>query len=327
MDNILVTGGAGYIGSHTCKALKKAGYRPVVLDNLTNGHSWAVKWGPIEVGDLCNKAFINNVMERYKPKAVIHFAGLIEVGESVTDPGSYYKANVTGSINLLLAMVEHKVDKIIFSSTAAVYGIPVLSEPVKEDCAKSPVNPYGNTKLMVENIIADFSKAYGLGYVLLRYFNAAGADPDGELGESHEPESHLIPRLLQAAYGSLASATINGDDYATPDGSCVRDYIHVTDLASAHVLALAKLNNKLCSEVYNLGYGRGYSVKEVLAAVNRITEVNMQVTIGPRRDGDPPTLVADSAKATTLLGWSPKHDSLDEIVATAWGWFLQQQKG
>jgi UDP-arabinose 4-epimerase len=325
MDNILVTGGAGYIGSHTCKALKNAGFQPVVLDNLSNGHAWAVQWGPIEVGDICDKDFLTSVMERYKPKAVIHFAGLIEVGESVTDPGSYYKANVTGTINLLNAMVEHKVDKIIFSSTAAVYGIPDLSSPVKEDCPKSPVNPYGNTKLMVENIIADFSKAHGLGYVLLRYFNAAGADTDGDVGESHEPESHLIPRLLQAAHGSVVKATINGDDYNTPDGSCVRDYIHVTDLASAHVLALAKLNGDFCSEVYNLGYGRGYSVKEVLAAVNRITGVELQVTIGPRRDGDPPTLVADSAKAIAQLGWSHKHDSLDKIVATAWRWFLQQQ--
>jgi UDP-arabinose 4-epimerase len=325
MDNILVTGGAGYIGSHTCKALKNAGFKPIVLDNLSNGHSWAVQWGPIEVGDICDKDFLTSVMERYKPKAVIHFAGLIEVGESVADPGSYYKANVTGTINLLNVMVEHKVDKIIFSSTAAVYGIPALSSPVKENWAKSPVNPYGNTKLMVENIIADFSKAHGLGYVLLRYFNAAGADIDGDVGESHEPESHLIPRLLQATHGSAAKATINGDDYDTPDGSCVRDYIHVTDLAAAHVLALSRLNSSFYNEVYNLGYGKGYSVKEVLGAVNRVTGVELQVTIGPRRDGDPPTLVADSAKAIAQLGWLPKHDSLDKIVATAWKWFLKQQ--
>ncbi|MBF0358696.1 MAG: UDP-glucose 4-epimerase GalE [Magnetococcales bacterium] len=325
-DTILVTGGAGYIGSHTCKALAEAGYKPVVLDNFSNSNSWAVRWGPLEEGDIGDKGFLDGVMQRHQPKAVIHFAGLIEVGESVKHPARYYQNNVSGTISLLSAMERHGVDKIIFSSSAAVYGTPELPAPLDEECSKSPVNPYGQTKLMAEKIIADFGESYGLGYVLLRYFNAAGADPAGELGESHDPESHLIPRLLEAAHGSGAGATINGDDYDTPDGSCVRDYIHVSDLAAAHVLALGKLENGLKNGIYNLGYGRGYSVKEVLQAVCRVTGVEVKATIAPRRAGDPPSLVADPSKVITELGWSPKHDTLDEIVSTAWSWFSRQSQ-
>ena len=323
MRNILVTGGAGYIGSHACKALSKAGYTPVTYDNLCFGHDWAVKWGPLERGDILDRARLDEVLKQYQPEAVMHFAAFAYVGESVTNPGKYYRNNVVGSLTLLEAMRDNGVETIVFSSTCATYGVPDLI-PIREDAPQHPINPYGASKLMVERMIQDFSAGHGLKFSSLRYFNASGADPDNQIGEDHEPETHLIPLVLDAASGRRASITVFGSDYETQDGSCVRDYIHVSDLASAHVCALEALKRGVPSGAYNLGNGLGSSVKEVIETVQHITGLSVSVLQGPRRAGDPAVLVTDASKARDELGWVPKMADLAEIIGTAWAWHQRQ---
>ncbi len=316
---ILVTGGAGYIGSHACKALSQAGFTPVVFDNLVYGHRDAVKWGPLVVGDLLDSHAIAQTLEAYKPHAVMHFAAYAYVGESVSDPLKYYRNNVVGSLNLFESMIKAGVDKLIFSSTCATYGLPV-QKLISESHPQNPVNPYGRSKLMVEQILRDFDHAYQMRAICLRYFNAAGADVAGDIGESHDPETHLIPLILDAAAGSGGGITIYGNDYDTPDGSCIRDYVHVSDLADAHVLALQALLNGASSCAYNLGNGRGYSVKEVIAAAKSVTGKEIPLSYGARREGDPASLVGDATLIKNALGWTPRYSDLSEIIASAWRW-------
>jgi UDP-arabinose 4-epimerase len=316
---ILVTGGAGYVGSHACKALAGRGYHPIVYDNLTFGHETAVKWGPLEVGDLADREALDVVFDRHRPQAVMHFAAFTYVGESVADPGKYYRNNVGGTLCLLEAMRDHGVDQLVFSSTAAVYGTPVAT-PIPEDAVKAPINPYGSSKWNAEGMIADFGRAHGLRSAALRYFNAAGADPDCEIGECHEPESHLIPLAMSAVTGDGPPLTIFGDDYPTADGTCIRDYVHVSDLADAHVLALERLSTSDGAEAFNLGTGRGASVRQVLEAVATASGQPVPHSIGQRRAGDPAELVSDPARAMQHLSWTPKFSSLETIVATAWAW-------
>jgi UDP-arabinose 4-epimerase len=319
---VLVTGGAGYIGSHACKALALAGYQPVVFDNLVYGHDWAVKWGPLEQGDLLDGDRLDQVFKRHKPVAVVHFAAYAYVGESVSMPLKYYTNNVAGSLSLFRAMLKHGVEHLVFSSTCATYGNP--QNPVLDEAhPQNPINPYGRTKLMVEAILRDFDQAYNLRSTSLRYFNAAGADLDGELGEVHDPETHLIPLALRAAAGSGAPLTIFGDDYPTPDGSCVRDYIHVSDLANAHVLALGGLEKGVSSGCYNLGTGRGYSVKEVVSTTQAGVGAPVPHSIGARRAGDPPSLVANAELFSSRFGWEPGVSDLETILESAWRWERQ----
>jgi UDP-arabinose 4-epimerase len=318
---ILVAGGAGYIGSHTAKALAQAGHEPIVLDSLQKGHRWAVRWGPFVEMDLADREALRSVFQKYSIGAVIHFAALIEAGESVREPAKYFRNNVANTLNLLDAMREAGVNRIVFSSTAAVYGNPQHT-PMAEDHPKQPVNPYGVSKLMVEQLLECYGAAYGLAWTALRYFNASGADPDGELGELHQPESHLIPRAIAAACGDLPSLQVFGRDYETPDGTAVRDYIHVADLASAHIRALDRLTRGDPRGAFNLGTGRGYSVREVIAAVERAGQ-KVPIEEAPRRAGDPPMLVADPARAGRELQWTPQHSSLDHIVETAWNWYTR----
>lgn len=320
---ILIVGGAGYIGSHVNKLLNKNGYETVVFDNLEKGHREAVKWGTLEVGDLGNIEEIEAVFNKYPIEAVFDFASYIEVGESVKDPEKYYLNNVKNTLNLLSVMRKHNVNKIIFSSTAAVFGMPERI-PISEDDAKQPINPYGKTKLMVENIFKDYDAAYGLRFVAFRYFNACGADKDGEIGEWHEPESHLIPILLEVAQGKREFFQLNGTDYATEDGTCIRDYVHVEDLAQAHLLGLKHLLDGGESKFYNLGSGKGYSNKQVMETAKEVTGVDFKVVYGPRREGDPDKLLASSEKIKQELGWEPKYTDLKEIIQTAWNW--QQKK-
>ncbi len=317
--NVLVTGGAGYIGSHACKALRVAGYNPVAYDNLSSGHEWAVKWGPLERGDILDFTRLIEVLNCYKPLAVMHFAGLIAVGESVEHPERYYRNNVIGSLSLLQAMREVGVNNVIFSSTAAVYGLP-KEAPINETSLEKPINPYGETKLIVERVLRDFGVAYGLNWTALRYFNAAGADPASETGEAHDPETHLIPIIIESIQGKRDRLTVYGADYDTPDGTCIRDYIHVSDLADAHVAALNRLRRGGSSGSYNLGNGAGFSVREVINTAQTVTGKIVPVTYGARRRGDPAVLVADASRATHELSWRPKISSLDEIIRTAWAW-------
>jgi UDP-arabinose 4-epimerase len=319
MIPVLVTGGAGYIGSHTCKALARAGYRPITLDNLVYGHEWAVRWGPLEIGDISDRACLDTVIERHRLEAVIHFAAYAYVGESVRDPGRYYRNNIAGTLTLLEAMRDHAIPHIVFSSTCATYGVPDRT-PITEDHPQRPINPYGASKLMVERMLADFEQAHGLGWIALRYFNAAGADPEGDIGEDHDPETHLIPLALQAAAGRGPQLQVFGDDYPTPDGSCIRDYIHVADLAEAHVMSLVHLRAGEASGAFNLGTGQGASVLEVIAVVERVTGRPVPREIGPRRPGDPPVLYADADKARRLLGWEPRYRKLAETIEHAWKW-------
>ena len=322
--NILVTGGAGYIGSHACKALAQAGFVPIAYDNLSFGHEWAVKWGRFEKGDILDRARLDKVLATYKPTAVMHFAAYAYVGESVEDPAKYYRNNVVGSLSLLEAMREHGVGQIVFSSTCATYGVP-QTVPIPDDHPQSPINPYGASKLMIERILTDFGAAYGMRSISLRYFNAAGADPDGEIGEDHDPETHLIPLVLEAAAGNRPNITIHGTDYDTPDGTCIRDYIHVTDLAEAHVLALEALRGGCDSASFNLGTGKGFSVREVIDTATTITGRSIPVVEGPRRPGDPSRLIADAARAKRELGWRPQYDHLNPMVATAWNWISKHR--
>ena len=318
-QSILVTGGAGYVGSHACKALAGAGWSPVVYDNLSRGHREAVRWGPLVAGDLHDHARLVAALRAHRVSAVMHFAAYGYVGESVSDPHAYYTNNLGGTLALLGAMREAGVDRIVFSSTCAVYGIPEML-PIRESAATAPLNPYGETKLAIERVLHWYDAAYGLRYVALRYFNAAGADPDGEIGEDHEPEPHLIPRVLRAALGRGDPVAIYGTDYPTPDGTAIRDYIHVSDLAEAHLRALRHLAAGGGSAALNLGTGRGHSVREVIAAVERIASRKVPQIEAARRPGDPPELVADPALARSRLGWQPRHSDLDTIVRTALAW-------
>jgi UDP-arabinose 4-epimerase len=322
MKNILVTGGAGYIGSHAAKALAEAGYRPVTYDNLVYGNYWAVQWGPFVEGDIGDRARLLATFDRYDIEAVMHFAAFAYVGESMVKPGLYFENNVTKSLTLLDAMNAAGVRHMVFSSTCATYGTPDRM-PITEDTPQCPVNPYGETKLMVERALHWHGKAHGLSSVALRYFNAAGADPDGEIGESHLPETHLIPLILDAALGRRAAIDIYGTDYPTPDGSCVRDYIHVSDLADAHVRALDYLLDGGTTTAVNLGTGHGHSVREVISAVERITGKRVPRREMPRRAGDPAVLIADPSRASTVLGWQPDYSDLDTIIRTAWSWHLR----
>lgn len=318
MKNILVIGGAGYIGSHMVRMLANQGYNPVVFDNLSKGHREAVANYPFELGDLGDKARLTEVFKKYGIEAVMHFAAFAEVGESVKEPSKYYHNNVAKVLDLLDALVENDIKYFVFSSTAATFGEPVRPK-IDESHPQNPINPYGNTKLMVEKILADFDTAYGLKATALRYFNASGADDSGEIGESHNPETHLIPIVLQAAAGKRASIKMFGTDYPTPDGTCVRDYVHVNDLARAHILALEKMFKDNVSERFNLGSGNGFSVAEIVKEAKRITDIDFTVEKAPRRDGDPAVLVADSAKAERILGWKPQYN-LTRIIETAWNW-------
>lgn len=319
MKHVLVTGGAGYIGSHTCKALAAAGYVPVSFDNLVYGHEWAVRWGPFVQGDILDRAQLDAAIEAWQPVAVMHFAAFAYVGESVENPGKYYRNNVVGSLNLLEAMRDHGIDKFIFSSTCATYGVPDVV-PIPETLPQRPINPYGASKLMIEQMLRDFDVAHGLRSISLRYFNAAGADHAGETGESHDPETHLIPLVLDAAAGTRPEIVVYGDDYDTPDGTCIRDYIHVTDLADAHVLALGALETGSPTTAFNLGNGRGFSVKEVIDTARAVTEHDIPVRMGARRPGDPPRLVGDATRIQKELGWQPRHADLADMIGTAWRW-------
>lgn len=316
---ILVCGGAGYIGSHINKALHQESYETITFDSLIYGHREAVKWGTFVKGDLANPDDLEAVFRDHDIDAVFHFAAFTYVGESVEDPEKYYYNNVTNTLHLLKAMRKHGCNKIIFSSTCATYGEPE-SVPITEDMPQHPINPYGATKLMVERIFRDYHAAYGLEFVVLRYFNAAGADPDGEIGESHNPETHLIPLVLDAASGKRADIKVFGTDYDTPDGSCVRDYVHVTDLASAHLLALHHLEAGRGSDFFNLGNARGTSVLEVVKAARQVTGRDFKVTLTKRRPGDPPKLVGSSEKAMRVLGWRPRFADIDAIIKHAWNW-------
>ncbi len=316
---ILICGGAGYIGSHTNKLLSQQGYDTVIFDNLVYGHKEAVKWGTFVQGDLKNQEEIEAMFQKYPIDAVLHFAAYAYVGESVREPEKYYYNNVVNTLNLLHVMRKHRCDKIIFSSTCATYGEPEKM-PITEEMPQKPINPYGFTKMAVERILKDYHNVYGLEYAVLRYFNAAGADPDGEIGESHNPETHIIPLVLDAASGKRPDIKVFGTDYPTPDGSCVRDYIHVTDLAQAHLLALKYLENGGQSDFFNLGNEKGTSVLEVVDAVKRVTGRDFKVTLADRRPGDPAVLVGSSEKAKCVLGWKPEYADIDMIVRHAWEW-------
>ena len=316
---ILVCGGAGYIGSHVNKQLHKEGYETVVFDNLVYGHREAVKWGHFEQGDLKNMEDIERVFQKYQIDAVFHFAAYAYVGESVLEPEKYYYNNVANTLNLLQVMRKYGCKRIIFSSTCATYGEPE-SVPITEDMPQNPINPYGATKLMMERIFKDYHTAYGLEFVVLRYFNAAGADPEGEIGESHNPETHIIPLVLDAASGKRADIKVFGTDYDTPDGSCVRDYIHVYDLATAHLLALHHLEAGKESDFFNLGNALGTSVLEVVKSVRKVTGKGFKVVLTDRRPGDPAKLVGSSEKAQRILGWKPVYGDIDTIVKHAWNW-------
>jgi UDP-glucose 4-epimerase len=316
---ILVTGGAGYIGSHVVKALGEEGYEILVLDNLSTGHDWAVLHGILVKGDLSDRTLVNEVIEDFSPDAVMHFAALIQVEESVREPLKYYRNNTVNTLNLLEVMKENGVKNFVFSSTAAVYGIPEKI-PVDEDAPLNPINPYGSSKVAVEMLLKDLSGNGDVRYVALRYFNVAGADPEGRIGQAYRESTHLITRALKTAKGEFSELSVYGNDYATPDGTCIRDYIHVDDLADAHVMALRYLVHEKRSEVFNCGYGHGYSVRQVVEKVKKITGVDFRVKETGRRAGDPPVLVAANAKIKRALNWNPRYDDLGYIIKTAWEW-------
>jgi UDP-glucose-4-epimerase GalE len=316
---VLVTGGAGYIGSHTAKLLAASGHSPIVFDDMSQGHAWAVKWGPIEHGSLSDTHRLRDVFARHQIDAVIHFAANALVGESMSNPAKYFRNNTVGTLNLIDAMRGASVDRIVFSSTCATYGNPVRV-PIDEMHPQAPVNPYGESKLMVEKILRWYGECYGLRWMALRYFNAAGADPDGEIGEDHDPETHLIPLVIGAALGTRLPVRIFGTDYDTPDGTAVRDYVHVMDLADAHLRALQRLDDGSASQAVNLGTGRGHSVREVLTTVAHLAGKDVPAVESPRRAGDPPALVADPARARDVLGWTCRYPALEVIVQHAWNW-------
>jgi UDP-glucose-4-epimerase GalE len=315
---ILVTGGAGYIGSHVCKALASRGFEPIVFDNLSRGNHQAVKWGPLELGDIADSERLGAVLEQYRPAAMMHFAAYAYVGESVENPLLYYRNNVAGTASLLQTLVNFQTIPVVFSSTCATYGIPE-EIPISEDHPQRPINPYGFSKLVVERMLGDLDAARCLRSISLRYFNAAGADPDREIGEAHDPETHLIPLVLAAARDG-EPVNVFGGDYDTADGTCVRDYIHVVDIAEAHVLAVEYLLRGEASCSLNLANARGYSVKEVIAAAERVSGQRIRMNIAPRRIGDPPVLVGSFARAQTKLGWEPGRSDLETQISDAWNW-------
>lgn len=321
---ILVVGGAGYIGSHTNKELNKRGYDTVIYDNLVYGHKESVKWGVLEIGDIADEVRLEEVFQKYPIEAVIHFAAYAYVGESVGNPAKYYQNNVCNTVALLEMMRKYNVNTIVFSSTCATYGVPA-QVPITEDMPQQPINPYGATKLMVERIMADYHAAYGLNYCCLRYFNAAGADPEGEIGESHTPETHLIPLVLDAASGIRESISIFGTDYPTEDGTCIRDYIHVTDLADAHIRALEYLKKGGESGCFNLGNGNGDSVARVIEAARKVTGKEIKVKMEERRPGDPPALIGSAKKARNILGWEPQYTDIETIIEHAWKWHEKKE--
>ncbi len=326
MKEILIVGGAGYIGSHMCKYLHARGMRPVVLDNLVYGHRAAVKWGDFYEGDMADAGMLQKVFTRHEFAAVMHFAAYCYVGESMAAPYKYYQNNVGATLQLLNAMLEHKVNNFIFSSTCATYGEPERL-PLTEDSPQRPINPYGRSKLMVENILDDFAAAYGLRSACLRYFNAAGADPDGEIGEDHSPETHLLPIVLQTAMGQRDTITVFGNDYATADGTCIRDYIHVHDLAQAHYLCLEHLLAGGGSKKYNLGNGNGYSIVDVIHTAEAVTGRKIPYSYAARRPGDPANLVGSAERIIKELGWQPEFGSLEKIIGTAWNWHVNNPQG
>ncbi|WP_435257060.1 UDP-glucose 4-epimerase GalE [Thioclava sp. FR2] len=319
MDHVLVTGGAGYVGSHACKALAKAGFVPVTFDNLTTGWAEAVKFGPLVQGDLMDRREIDAAFAQYKPVAVLHFAALSLVGDSMKDPAHYWRVNVGGALNLAEAAVAAGCKKFIFSSTCATYG-DQDGVVLDENTVQKPINAYGASKRAIEDILANFEAAFGLEHVIFRYFNVAGADPEGELGEQHRPETHLIPLMLDAVAGRRPALTLFGTDYPTPDGTCVRDYIHVTDLVDAHVLGLRWLLDGKGSRSFNLGTGKGFSVKEVIEQARLVTNREVPMNVGDRRPGDAAALVSGSQRAETELGWEPKHSSMGQMIRDAWAW-------
>lgn len=325
MVRVLVTGGAGYIGSHAVRLLARAGHEVWVYDNLSRGHAAAVPAGRLIEGELADTARLTQLMADQRIEAVVHFAALSLVGESVANPQLYYQNNVVGSLSLFAAMRAAGVWQIVFSSTTATYGVPARV-PIGEDEPQCPVNPYGTSKWIVERALADYARAYDWGYAALRYFNAAGATPDGDLGEDHQPETRLIPLALQTALGRRQEVAIFGDDYPTPDGTCIRDYVHVDDLAQAHRLVLERLTPG-CQWKLNLGIGRGYSVREVLDVCRKVSGRPIPERIAPRRAGDPPVLVADATRAHEQLGWQPHYRDLESIVATAWNWHRTHPEG
>jgi UDP-glucose-4-epimerase GalE len=320
---ILVTGGAGYIGSHACKALEARGYEPVTYDNLSRGNRWAVKWGPIEEGDIADGARLRAVLNRYQPLAVMHFAAVAYVGESVERPLLYYENNVGGSAALFQSIIETRIIPVVFSSTCATYGNPEQI-PISEEHPQRPINPYGFSKLVVERILTDIGCAHGLRSVVLRYFNAAGADPEGDIGEAHNPEPHLIPRVLAAANNGT-TVTVYGNDYETVDGTCVRDYIHVADIAEAHIRALEHLLSNGPSCALNLANTQGYSVMDVIRAAQRVLGKAIHVEIAARRPGDPPALVGTANRAHAVLGWLPARSALEVQISDAWNWMQKQE--
>jgi UDP-arabinose 4-epimerase len=323
-QSVLVTGGAGYIGSHACKALALAGYVPVTYDNLSRGHRHAVRWGPLVEGDVADRAAVASAMRTHGVSSVMHFAAFAYVGESGTDPALYYRNNVVGTLALLDAMREAGVNRIVFSSTCATYGLPEKM-PIAETTPQRPVNPYGETKLAIERVLHWYGQAYGLRSVALRYFNASGCDRGGEIGEEHDPETHLIPLVLRAALGSAGPVLIFGTDYPTEDGTAIRDYIHVEDLASAHVRAIQYLAEGGASTALNLATGRGYSVREIIAAVARAAGREVPQREAPRRPGDPPALVADPSLAKSVLGWHAECSDLDTVIRTALAWEMRRR--
>lgn len=322
-DKILVTGGAGYIGSHVCKALKQQGYTPVVYDNLCSGNVSAIKWGPFEEGDIRDRNRLSQVIETHKPQAIMHFAALIQVAESVIEPSLYYNNNVYGSFCLLEEAKKHNIKHMVFSSTAAVYGYPDTF-PIPENSPKAPINTYGQTKLMMEQMIQDYSSAYGLSHAILRYFNAAGADPDCEAGTAYKKDTHIIPLLMNVASNLMPAIKIFGTDYNTPDGTAIRDYLHVSDLADVHILALKHILSGKGNLTLNVGTNQGLSVKEVVEIARSITGHPIPADLADRRVGDPPILIADATQAREILQWNPVHSSPETIIKTAWAWKQKQ---
>ena len=320
---IMITGGAGYIGSHVVKLLGEKGHKILVYDNLSTGHEWAVLYGDLVVGDLADKEKLADTLTSFLPDAVMHFAAHIRVEESVQKPLKYYRNNTANALNLIEAMMTAGIQKLIFSSTAAVYGIPD-SMPVNEDAPIRPINPYGMSKAMVERMLQDLSDSADFRYVSLRYFNVAGADPDGKIGQAYEESTHLITRALKTAKGELRKLSVFGTDYDTPDGTCIRDYIHVNDLAEVHSAALDHLLNSGQSRVLNCGYGHGYSVREIIRSTKKITGIDFQTEDAERRPGDSPKIVADNAKVKRELNWKPRYDDIDFIIRTAWEWERKQ---
>jgi len=324
-DIILVTGGAGYIGSHTCKKLYDSGYTPVVVDNMIFGHKWAVKWGPLEECDLLDTDSLDKIFKKYSPAAVIHFAGYTHVANSIKIPSRYYENNVIGTLSLLKTMCRNDCTRLVFSSSCAIYGIPETN-PINEEIPSSPISPYGATKLMVERILRDFDQAYGVRYISLRYFNAAGADPDSVIGEAHNAETHLIPLSIKTIMCKGRALSIYGTDYPTKDGTAVRDYIHVYDLALGHINSLKKLAEGQKSEIINLGSGKGYSVLEIAESISQISGKPLYVEYCDRRAGDPPVLISSIEKAKKTLDWDLKFSDLDTIISSAWNWHLKYEQ-